>query len=434
MVAAAARRRRRRAVGRGRRDARAPADRAHPPSHGTDSAAERRRRRRLASTDDPAPAPAVEDPAAHRARPTSPPTRPPRRPLGARGGAGGGTLPPLDAGTVETTTTVTTTTTTTTRSRAEARRAARGANAPPRSDSAAELLPFPSAPGVEEASSGIGVDLPQTTYDAEDVLPRASSAGLAPPPPSMLPHVRSVYAQDGSGDFRRVTMAPAASSVDSQSWLGSCAAGASRPRRRRRHRGPRGEAHAARPRHARRVGDPKCGWRRSFGPGLLAGVATAEIVILSFAINDVSLTPLALYAPAALSINQLHTWVAVASFVGAALRSLTRLRHGLQYAQQPLRRLVDLTILLTLATAAALSLALRPYAWLISSPDITTTLPYLTPRAAPYFVAFVAPLGEWAPPLILARAVCVWVAALASGCPSNDEHYEPRYGPRLARW
>ena len=59
-------------------------------------------------------------------------------------------------------------------------------------------------------------------------------------------------------------------------------------------------------------------------------------------------------------------------------------------------------------------------------PDITTTLPYLTPRAAPYFVAFVAPLGEWAPPLILARAVCVWVAALASGCPSNDEHYEPR--------
>ena len=41
-------------------------------------------------------------------------------------------------------------------------------------------------------------------------------------------------------------------------------------------------------------------------------------------------------------------------------------------------------------------------------------------------VAFVAPLGEWAPPLILARAVCVWVAALASGCPSNDEHYEPR--------
>ena len=289
-------------------------------------------------------------------------------------------------------------------------------------------LPFPSAPGVEEASSGIGVDLPQTTYDAEDVLPRASSAGLALPPPSMLPHVRSVYAQDGSGDFRRVTMAPAASSVDSQSWLGSCAPGGFAPE-------------AAAPTTEDLEGKPMppgLGTRAAsaisemwvapvlFGPGLLAGVATAEIVILSFAINDVSLTPLALYAPVALSINQLHTWVAVASFVGAALRSLTRLRHGLQYAQQPLRRLVDLTILLTLATAAALSLALRPYAWLISSPDITTTLPYLTPRAAPYFVAFVAPLGEWAPPLILARAVCVWVAALASGCPSNDEHYEPR--------
>ena len=145
-------------------------------SEATDSAADRRRRRRLASTEDPAPAPAVDDPAAQFASADEPadaaaapaPLDASRRRRQRR------TLPPLEGGTVETTTTVTTTTTTTTRSRAEARRAARGANAPPRSDSAAELLPFPSAPGVEEASSGIGVDLPQTTYDAEDVLPRAS--------------------------------------------------------------------------------------------------------------------------------------------------------------------------------------------------------------------------------------------------------------------
>ena len=107
-----------------------------------------------------------------------------------------------------------------------------------------------------------------------------------------------------------------------------------------------------------------------FAAGVLVGLATMEaglLVYIGSSLLPIPLTPLYLYAPAALDFYRLKLWLSLGAFVGFTCSSLVRSR-GTHYFLQPSQYYVDKALQLVYFAMVWIAFAGRSTPWALATP------------------------------------------------------------------
>ena len=168
-----------------------------------------------------------------------------------------------------------------------------------------------------------------------------------------------------------------------------------------------------------------------FTAGLVAGAALLEAIIFSSFGNlkDTHLTPMMIYAPAALHFYRIMLWGSFATFVGVTAAMLVR-STGSHYFFQPWRQYLDGLLMFVWASIAWLTFAGRSVPFVISSPHQAHLTPTFSAIDAQFVSGF---LDEWEPHsrLLVVRRVLALLAALLTILPTTDDVFT-RMPPRRA--
>lgn len=175
-----------------------------------------------------------------------------------------------------------------------------------------------------------------------------------------------------------------------------------------------------------------------FVAALMAGAAILEALLLG-SLDDLGdlraqpLSPLLLYAPAALSFYQLALWGSLATFVGVTCAMLVRER-GSHYSWHPWRKTLDRTLQVLYFTNMWLTYAGRQMPYTLASLHQKELTPHFGPTITSDF-ANLQKLWDAHIPELIARQVITILAALLTFVPTCDECFTrppPSAGGRAA--
>jgi hypothetical protein len=268
--------------------------------------------------------------------------------------------------------------------------------------------------------------------EAVDVL-QGSAWARAPVRP--LPPVTAVVAPGKHGTFKKVgdsRMPPAAGSSLGGGALG-CSGGCMASCGGGRASAATGRASGTvepagvvvlLPLPLRLAGTVQIAWLASgrVAPGLMAGAAALELVMLSQA-REQPLSPFLLYADACHHFGRIYMWGGLASAVASGLLLLRR-RRSRYFRTYPLARLPPVLMLVCSAVTLSITVGLREASFHIGSPATRAALPYRVPLTSDAYLAIVRGTGPFGDPIssaVLLRALFCVGSLLLSYLPDADE-------------
>ena len=182
-----------------------------------------------------------------------------------------------------------------------------------------------------------------------------------------------------------------------------------------------------------------------FAPCLIAGVGIFEAVVLAQleahaaggsgggALVGQPISTLILYTTASLHVYRLLLWGALVSCVGVALMMMVRERSS-HYSFMPVRKYLDITLLLLYAALTWLVFSDRQLAWTLTSSSTNANLAFFAPTTRDqmeYYVSVLDQLAARSASLTARDMLCV-LGAFLSLVPASDEYFRRAPHPYAA--